>query len=316
MRNRLQKSASVAASFPYVHVVGNGRVANQLFRELSAVPRAKVPYFRRRSALRMFGRRAVRTVVLALDGYRGRAERQVARYRQAGYEVVDAASFAETVLKRVSLSLVFPGEFSVNAQSLRYRLHMVAHEVLSRLCALALLLLTLPLWLFVALAVKLTSEGPVFYTQVRVGLDNRPFRIFKFRTMCRDAEAKTGAVWSRPGDPRVTKVGRILRMSRLDELPQLMNVIRGDMALIGPRPERPELTEQLRKELPLYDVRHRVRPGITGWAQVRAPYASDIDQWKVKLEHDLYYVKNITLWLDLRILFDTVFVVLTGKGAC
>lgn len=171
-------------------------------------------------------------------------------------------------------------------------------------------LIALPL---LALAIRLESPGPVFFRQSRVGWGNRPFTLIKLRTMRVDAE-RLGAQWATEGDSRVTRIGRLLRRSRMDELPQIWNILRGDMTLIGPRPERPEFTQLLEKSLPCYAKRHVVRPGLTGWAQVRYRYASSIQDSAVKLEHDLYYVKRLTPALDIRILLLTVQVVFGLRG--
>ena len=198
--------------------------------------------------------------------------------------------------------------------------------------ALVLLVVTAPLFLIVALLVRLTSPGPVIYTQTRVGLDRRqrgdgpardrrgrdvggrPFTIFKFRSMRTDAEADGKAVWATQGDPRVTPVGRVLRATRLDELPQLFNVLRGDMNLVGPRPERPDLVVELRTHIAEYQARHRVKPGLTGWAQVNRAYDATIDDVRQKVHYDLEYVRRQSLWKDLRILARTIPVVLFRKG--
>jgi lipopolysaccharide/colanic/teichoic acid biosynthesis glycosyltransferase len=178
------------------------------------------------------------------------------------------------------------------------------------LLALVLLILTAPLLGLAALLVKLTSRGPAFYSQTRLGLDGRPFAIYKLRSMYEDCEKTSGARWSVRGDPRVTPIGWLLRVTHLDELPQLWNVLRGEMSLIGPRPERPEFVPRLERALPRYRERLRVRPGLTGLAQVQLPPDSDLDSVRRKLDHDLYYVARLGLWLDLRILFSTVLHVL------
>jgi lipopolysaccharide/colanic/teichoic acid biosynthesis glycosyltransferase len=165
----------------------------------------------------------------------------------------------------------------------------------------------LPLIFLAALVVKLTSRGPAFYTQTRVGEDGRLFTIFKVRTMVHNCESLTGARWSIPGDPRVTWFGRFLRVSHLDELPQLLNVLRGEMSLIGPRPERPEFLPELQRALPAYGQRLTVRPGVTGLAQVQLPADSDLGTVERKLAHDLYYVRHVSFWLDLRLLACTAF---------
>ncbi len=173
--------------------------------------------------------------------------------------------------------------------------------------ALVLLVLTAPLVLFSMLLVKLSSPGPVIYTQTRLGRGGRPFTIFKLRTMTYNCESLTGARWSQPGDARVTAVGRFLRKTHLDELPQLWNVLRGEMSLIGPRPERPEFVPQLAQAVPHYCDRLQVRPGVTGIAQVQLPPDSDLDSVRLKLAYDLHYVRHVGLWLDLRIYAATFF---------
>jgi lipopolysaccharide/colanic/teichoic acid biosynthesis glycosyltransferase len=171
--------------------------------------------------------------------------------------------------------------------------------------ALLLSLVALPVVALAALAVKLTSRGPAFYSQVRVGRGGRTFTIYKLRSMIHNCESLTGPRWSMPGDPRVTPVGWVLRKTHLDELPQLLNVLRGDMSLIGPRPERPEFVPELEREVPGYRQRLSVRPGVTGLAQVRLPPDSDVDSVRLKLVHDLFYVENVGPWLDLRLLLCT-----------
>jgi lipopolysaccharide/colanic/teichoic acid biosynthesis glycosyltransferase len=166
----------------------------------------------------------------------------------------------------------------------------------------------------VAIAVKLDSKGPVLYSQTRVGRMSRNFQVLKFRSMRTDAESANGAQWAAENDPRVTRLGQILRKYRLDELPQFINVIRGDMSFVGPRPERPEFVQDLRKTIPYYDERHTVRPGITGWAQVQYKYGASVEDAYNKLEYDLFYLKSLSLTFDLAILFRTVRIVLGGDG--
>ncbi len=179
----------------------------------------------------------------------------------------------------------------------------------------ALLLLALPVMLVTALLILLEDRGPVFYRQERVGLGGRTFRVIKFRSMRQDAEKDGTPVWAKSNDDRTTRVGKVIRKLRIDELPQLFNVFAGDMSLVGPRPERPYFVDKLCQEIPFYAVRHCVKPGVTGWAQVRYQYGSSVDDAIQKLQYDLYYVKNHTLILDTLVLFETVRVVLTGEGA-
>ena len=179
--------------------------------------------------------------------------------------------------------------------------------------SLSFLAVSLPLGFLIALLIKLESKGPIFYQQVRTGLNGLPFNIYKFRSMGIGAES-SGAVWTQKRDKRATKIGKILRLTHLDELPQLINIIKGEMSFIGPRPERPEMIEVLEKEIPFYNTRHIVRPGLTGWAQVLYPYGSSVHDAKEKLRYDLYYIKNFSFYLDLAILIKTVRAVFFGRG--
>jgi exopolysaccharide biosynthesis polyprenyl glycosylphosphotransferase len=175
--------------------------------------------------------------------------------------------------------------------------------------------LATPIVLLTALAVRLSSAGPVLYRQVRVGMNGVPFTLYKFRSMRADAEAQTGAVWASKDDPRVTRVGRIIRKLRFDELPQLFNTLKGDMSIVGPRPERPEFVQELTKKIPYYRQRHCVRPGITGWAQINFKYGDTLEDTMTKLEYDLYYIKNMSLSLDTYIIFHTVKAMLLSRGS-
>lgn len=197
---------------------------------------------------------------------------------------------------------LLPGGFSLKLK-----------RILDILLTSILLLALSPLMLITAIAIKLDSPGEVFYSQLRTGINGKPFRVYKFRSMRKDAE-KQGAQWAAKTDNRITKVGKFIRLTRIDELPQIWNVLRGDMSLIGPRPERPEFDEKLRQEIVYYDFRYLVKPGITGWAQVMYPYGASIEDAYEKLSYDLYYIKNYSLWLDLAIVFKTIRVVLLGKG--
>lgn len=187
-------------------------------------------------------------------------------------------------------------------------------RVMDIVLSLLLLILTAPVTIVTSILLKLDSPGPVFYRQERSGLNGKPFRILKFRTMYTDAEKHTGPVWSTKDDPRITRVGKFVRKVRLDEIPQAYNVLKGDMSFVGPRPERPFFVEKLSKEIPLYKRRLKVRPGITGWAQVKHKYDETIDDVKVKLRYDLFYIENMSLRMDFKIIFKTVFVVFFGKG--
>ncbi|HEY7752019.1 MAG TPA: sugar transferase, partial [Ignavibacteriaceae bacterium] len=177
-----------------------------------------------------------------------------------------------------------------------------------------ILILSVPITILAATAIKIDSSGPIFFRQERIGMTGKKFKIIKFRSMFKDAEKYTGPVWSQKGDPRVTRIGRFLRRFRIDEIPQMINVLKGEMSLVGPRPERPVFVEKLSQEIPYYPRRLKVRPGITGWAQVKHKYDENIEDVKIKLRYDLFYIENMSLRMDFKILTRTIFVVLFGKG--
>lgn len=232
----------------------------------------------------------------------------------AGIEVVDAPSFYEQVSHKLLIENITPSWFIFShGFRVTWMLRFVkrAFDITASLCGL---LCFLPLLPFVIVAIKLDSPGPILFRQTRVGEADRPFKVMKFRTMRQDAESTTGAVWSQVNDPRITRVGHFLRKSRLDEAPQLMNVLRGDMSLVGPRPERPEFVRTLKEIIPYYSERHYVKPGLTGWAQVCYPYGSSVEDAIEKLRYDLYYIKNISIFFDLYIVAKTFGVVLFGRG--
>jgi len=180
--------------------------------------------------------------------------------------------------------------------------------------AVLLIFLTSPLLALIAIAIKMDSAGPVFFRQIRVGLHGRTFVIYKFRSMREDAESSSGPAWTSEQDDRVTKVGRLLRAFRLDEMPQVLNVLKGDMSIVGPRPERPCFVDCLRQQIPYYDLRHYLKPGITGWAQVMYQYAASVEDSYEKLQYDLYYAKHRCFRCDVGILLRTVWIVLFGRG--
>jgi exopolysaccharide biosynthesis polyprenyl glycosylphosphotransferase len=206
-------------------------------------------------------------------------------------------------------TLIFTEGFRLN-QGL-----LLARRAVSIVVSLVILLFCLPLIPFIALAIKVSSPGPVLFPQERVGRNGLPFNLYKFRTMCQNAELETGPTWATEDDPRVTRVGRWLRRTRLDEIPQLYNVLKGDMGFVGPRPERPEFVQWLIEVIPYYQMRHIIRPGITGWAQVRYQYGSSLEETKQKLKYDLYYIKHMSLALDCLIVFETVKTILLARGS-
>ena len=187
-------------------------------------------------------------------------------------------------------------------------------RILDLLISFLILLITLPLNIFVAILIKSDSKGPIFFRQDRSGMNNKTFKIIKFRSMFKDAEKHTGPIWSQKDDPRVTRIGKLIRKLRIDEIPQMYNVLKGEMSLVGPRPERPFFVDQLSEQIPYYKRRLKVRPGITGWAQVKHKYDENIEDVKVKLRYDLFYIENMSLRMDMKILARTILVVLFGKG--
>ena len=256
-------------------------------------------------------------VVLALEERRGALPLDdLLRVKTTGVQVSDIASFIERETGRVDLAttnpsaLIFSDGFSAGQ-----RISRVGKRLFDIGASLAVLVVGLPLILIAGVAVKLDSRGPVFYRQSRVGRYDQPFDVVKIRSMRTDAEAAGEAVWASENDPRVTRVGHVIRKLRIDELPQLWCVLKGEMSIVGPRPERPAFVEELERELPYYAERHMVKPGLTGWAQINYPYGASIEDARAKLEYDLYYTKNYSPFLDLLILLQTVRVVLWPEGA-
>jgi len=231
-----------------------------------------------------------------------------------GIEVVDGHRMYEEECGRLSIDELKPSFLIFSTGFKRKPIVLLVKRCADILGSIVGLAFLAPLLLLISLLVKMDSSGPVLYRQTRVGLHGYPYVLLKFRSMCHNAEAE-GVKWAEIGDSRITKVGYWLRKLRLDELPQFFNVLVGEMSLVGPRPERPHFVQELRKHIPYYDLRHTVRPGITGWAQTCYQYAASLEDSHVKLQYDLYYVKNLSLWLDLRILFRTIRVVLRGSGA-
>jgi exopolysaccharide biosynthesis polyprenyl glycosylphosphotransferase len=259
--------------------------------------------------------RGANLVVVAVDDRRGLNVRELLACRLAGLEVIDAPTFAERALKKIPVDLVKPGDLVFSDGFERPAWLLAGRRVVSLFASLVLFCFAAPILLVVAAIIKLGDPtGPVFYTQDRVGMGGRTFKMLKFRTMRTDAEA-AGVTWAQKDDPRVTRFGRYLRRFRIDELPQILNVLRGEMGIVGPRPERPEFVAKLRRQIPYYELRTLVPPGITGWAQIRYPYAASLEEAREKLQYDLWYVKHLGLRLDLAILFHTAKVVLFGRGA-
>jgi len=261
--------------------------------------------------------RNITLIVVAQEDRRGRMPiGQLLQCRMAGVRVEEAPSFYERLTGKIMVANLRPSWLVFSRGFNKPRLLRNVKRVGESCLASVGVVLTAPLLVLISALVKLDSPGPVFYRQERIGEKGRRFQLIKFRTMRADAEAATGPVWaSSDGDPRLTRLGRFLRKARLDELPQLWNVLRGEMSFVGPRPERPHFVEKLRTVIPYYDERHSVKPGITGWAQIRYGYGSTIEDAEEKLQFDLYYIKHMSLAFDLGIVLDTLKVMVIGRGA-
>lgn len=304
---------TLRASDPSVEVVGYLRSPNET---QTAVPESQV--FGAHLSLAETARRSqVNEVVVALTERRGGSMpmRELLDCKIQGITVCDLATHFEKTLGQIRLDYVNAGWLIFGDGFNQGMVRTAVKRVFDIVSALILLVVSLPIMLVTMLLVSLESRGPVFYSQERVGFNGKTFRVVKFRSMRSDAEVDGKPRWAQAGDDRITRVGRVIRKLRIDELPQLLNVLKGQMSLVGPRPERPFFVDQLVKDIPYYAVRHSVKPGLTGWAQVRYHYGSTVEDSQQKLQYDLYYVKNHTLFLDMLILFETVAVVLTGKGA-
>jgi len=261
------------------------------------------------------GHPMVHRIIVAMESRRGELPvQELLSLRFRGITVEDDGTLRERIYGKIQLDGLRPSNF-LYSEGFRIRAtQQFTRQVVSICVAGFGLLLFLPFFPLVVLAVKLSSKGPIFFRQTRVGMGGRNFEVIKFRTMFTDAESG-GAKWATKNDPRVTRVGMFLRKSRIDEIPQLWNVLRGDMGFVGPRPERPEFVAWLTEELPFYYLRTLIRPGLTGWAQVRYGYGATLAETKAKLEYDLYYIKHMSMGLDLLIMFETIKTILRRRGA-
>lgn len=260
-------------------------------------------------------RRPLHRVIVALeDGRNQMPVDELLDARLHGVLVERVGDVTERLIGKIQLSGLRPSMMFYGGEGFRVKkTTQLGRVFVSGLVAAIILLLFLPFFPFVVLAIRLSSPGPIFFRQTRVGMGGKPFHVYKFRSMRTDAEA-AGAKWAVKNDPRVTPIGLFIRKTRIDEIPQLWNVLRGDMGLVGPRPERPEFIPYLTENLPFYNLRHLIRPGLTGWAQVRYGYGSTLEQARVKLEYDLYYIKHMTMGLDLLVMFETIKTVVRRKG--
>jgi len=235
-------------------------------------------------------------------------------FKTMGVNILDGHHLFETASGRLLIDTLRPSTLIFSTGFRRGLISLVCKRFLDVVVSAVGLAVLIPLFLIIAALIRMDSPGPILFRQFRVGLRGQPFSIWKFRSMQQDAE-KSGPRWAQANDPRISRVGWWLRKTRLDELPQLVNVLRGEMSLVGPRPERPEFVQGLRSTIPYYDIRHTVRPGITGWAQVRFRYGASAEDAHTKLQYDLFYVKRFSLALDFQIMLETIHVVVLGKGA-
>jgi sugar transferase (PEP-CTERM system associated) len=255
-------------------------------------------------------------ILVALTNMRGGLPiNDILECRFRGIQVVEWSSFFEKLTDKIVINSLRPGWLIFSDGPVKTLLTQTIRRTLDVGLSLIGLTLSAPVMAMAALSIKLDSQGPVFFRQARVGKDGKVFMLYKFRSMSVDAEQRTGPVWASENDPRVTRVGRLLRKIRLDETPQMFNVLKGDMSFIGPRPERPVFVDQLKGQIPYYALRFAVKPGITGWAQVKYPYGSTVEDALEKLQYDLYYIKNMSVLLDLLILLKSIQVVLFARGA-
>ncbi len=305
--------ATLRAADPLATIVGYFPGPNE---KQTAVPEAE-RLSTEQSLTQTAQRLGVDEIIVALTERRSGSMplRELLDCKLSGVRVFDITTYFERMLGQIRVDFVNAGWLIFGDGFNQGFYRTAVKRVFDIVCSLLLIIVSAPVMLVTALAIKLESEGPVFYRQERVGYNSKTFKVTKFRSMRTDAEKDGKPRWATANDNRVTRVGNFIRLVRIDELPQLFNVLAGDMSLVGPRPERPFFVEQLTAEIPYYAVRHSLKPGVTGWAQVRYQYGSTVEDSQEKLQYDLYYVKNHSLFLDFVILFETVGVVLTGKGA-
>jgi sugar transferase (PEP-CTERM system associated) len=258
---------------------------------------------------------SVDQIVVVTGETRGESVWDLLECRTSGVKVIDSLTFWERETGRIDLEAIEPSWLVYSGGFRSNLLRRAIQRSLDILISVVGLVVTSPMILIVAFLIKLDSPGPILYRQERIGKDDQPFEILKFRSMCADAEPDRTPRCAESKDPRVTRIGSLLRPTRLDELPQLLNVVRGEMSLVGPRPERPAFVSAFERQIPYYDVRHSVRPGITGWAQINYKYTASLDDAKRKLEYDLFYVKNHSVFLDLAIMLQTYRIILWRQGA-
>jgi sugar transferase (PEP-CTERM system associated) len=293
-----------------------GSRAEQISLSYGNPHRVTVPVFPSDSTLALVEREGVNRILVA--GAESGAEfpvQELVTLRLKGVPIENCHTFYERLTSKISIVDLQPGWIIFSTGFRRTRWILCAKRVIDMLVSAVGLILTLPISLITAIAIMLDSRGPIFYCQERVGENEHTFTLYKFRSMLHNAEGKTGPVWAAGEDPRVTRVGKIIRKLRIDEIPQMFNVLKGEMSFVGPRPERPFFVSKLKEKVPYYHLRFSVKPGLTGWAQISYPYGGSEEDAIEKLQYDLYYIKNVSPLFDLQILFETIKVVLLSRGA-
>jgi sugar transferase (PEP-CTERM system associated) len=293
-----------------------GQSAGQLTLSYGNPVRVSLPVYQPSSLMSLFEQKSVDRILLAsAEGCPDTLGRELVNLRARGIAIEDCHSFYERLVSKIAIADLAP-EWIVRSKGFRRdRLIMLTKRMIDVVVAALGLLISSPITLLTVLAIKLESPGPILYRQERVGPNEQAFTIYKFRSMSEGAEANVGPVWAAKNDPRVTRVGKIIRKLRIDEIPQMINVLKGEMSFVGPRPERAFFVQTLNKKIPYYSLRHSVKPGITGWAQICYPYGDSEQDAIEKLQYDLYYIKNMSVLFDLQIIFESLKVVLLGQGA-
>jgi sugar transferase (PEP-CTERM system associated) len=296
--------------------VAQGQSADHLTLAYGNPVRVSLPIYQPSLLMDLFQKQNVNRILLAgTEGCHDALGRELVTLRARGVAIEDCHSFYERLVSKIAIADLSP-EWIVRCKGFRRDwLVLFTKRVIDLVVSATGLLVTAPVTFLTGVAIKLDSPGPIFYRQERVGQNGEPFTIYKFRSMCESAEADGSPVWAAEDDPRVTRVGRVIRKLRIDEIPQMFNVLKGEMSLVGPRPERPFFVQKLNENIPYYSLRHSIKPGITGWAQISYPYGDSEKDAIEKLQYDLYYIKNMSPLFDLQIIFESLKVVLLGKGS-
>jgi sugar transferase (PEP-CTERM system associated) len=293
-----------------------GQSAGQLTLSYGNPVRVSLPVYQSASLMDLFQEKKVNRILLAgVEGCCDTLGQELVNLRSRGVAMEDCHSFYERLVSKIAIADLSP-EWIVRCKGFRRDwLIMLIKRMIDVTVSTVGLLLSAPITLLTAAAIKLDSPGPILYRQERVGQLEEPFIIYKFRSMSQSAEANVGPVWAAQNDPRITRVGKVIRKLRIDEIPQMINVLKGQMSLVGPRPERPFFVQTLNRKIPYYSLRHSIKPGITGWAQICYSYGDSEEDAIEKLQYDLYYMKNMSPLFDLQIIFESLKVVLLGSGA-